>query len=78
MNETIRGQRVNVNVYDDYIPEKEKFEEHIKHGKWVDPEDDNGQIEWHCNMCHKVIYTLYGKPPFNYCPHCGARMNLED
>ena len=29
--------------------------------------------DWRCSQCGVVIEEPF-KPPYNYCPHCGARM----
>lgn len=59
-------------------PKMEKLEaEPIKHGRWV----ESWGGKWHsCSVCG-------GIPPFNlmgddmptpYCPHCGAKMDLDE
>ena len=40
----------------------------VKCGKWLYHTDD---LE--CNLCHKYTYW-----ETNYCPHCGAKMIIED
>lgn len=65
-----------------------------KHGEWVveetaDENEYNGDpayIEAHCSQCGFCAYLemgeyqwYYGKEfPWNYCPHCGAKMDGED
>lgn len=54
-----------------------KDSEPIKHGRWV----ESWRGKWHsCSVC-------WGIPPFNlkgddmltpYCPHCGAKMDLDE
>ena len=39
------------------------------HGKWIPSEDDSKVFG--CSECHEIVY---GTP--NYCPHCGAKMDL--
>lgn len=43
----------------------------VKHGRWI-PDDEEYQSGWVCNQC-------YGKSCRShcYCPHCGAKMDLE-
>ena len=48
-------------------------------GKWL----DDGQYdnffphhEWRCSECGEHVLEI-GVPWFNYCPHCGARMDEE-
>lgn len=38
-------------------------------GKWIPSEDDSKVFG--CSECHEIVY---GTP--NYCPHCGAKMDL--
>lgn len=40
----------------------------VKHGRWKD--GDSSQI---CTICGG-----WGLDSFDYCPHCGARMDLGD
>lgn len=44
----------------------------VRRGKWL-----SGEMEPHaiCSECGHW-FSLYSKT--NYCPHCGAKMNLED
>lgn len=46
----------------------------IKHGKWVKSEDRM----WHICSCCNVHYiaSLYDVHNFNFCPDCGAKMDL--
>lgn len=51
----------------------------VKHGKWIEPTregcltyDKTAYAE--CSECGKKEYLGWGK---NYCPHCGAKMEME-
>ena len=52
----------------------------IRHGKWY---WDNYFYDWTCSECHKCAdhcpnkEDAYAKPNFDYCPHCGAKMDGE-
>ena len=48
----------------------------VRHGRWAYGEDDNIQ----CSVCGHDAYTEgdYRQVKTNYCPNCGAKMNLED
>lgn len=51
----------------------------VRHGKWVRMEDD--VVYWYaCSECKKRIpKTEYGNDAWsNYCPNCGAKMDLGD
>ena len=42
----------------------------VKQGHWVHKYDS-----WTCSECY---YTFHGKPLWKYCPHCGAKNEVED
>ena len=46
--------------------------EPVRHGRWIDTREFCG--DYMCSNCD----ALYGTNKFNYCPHCGAKMDLED
>ena len=56
-----------------------------KHGEWV--EIDNVVIEhgslttkgttWSCSVCGEARKT-HTAPDMNFCPHCGAKMDLKE
>lgn len=47
-----------------------------KHGKWVFTPTTG---RYRCSACEKVEKTIpWGKPPFDYCPNCGAKMDGEE
>lgn len=55
----------------------------VKHGKWIGKQLDNfRKYEVTCSNCDWIgieNYDSYDNPlEFNYCPNCGAKMNLED
>lgn len=57
--------------------------EEVKHGKWIWKQLDNfRKYEDTCSNCGWIgieNYDSYNDPSdFNYCPNCGARMDLED
>ena len=47
--------------------------EPVKHGRW----EDNGIPESVLSLCSECG-IVYGSSNFNYCPNCGAKMDLED
>ncbi len=54
----------------------------VKRGKWIGKQLDNfRKYEVTCSNCGWVgieNYDSYNEPSdFNYCPNCGARMDLE-
>lgn len=42
----------------------------VKHGRWILREDG-----YHCSNCD--IQAIYTGVKLNYCPNCGAHMDLE-
>ena len=44
--------------------------EPVKHGKWI-----TGRLCYECSMCRD---GYLGMPKTDYCPSCGAKMDLED
>ncbi|WP_147539490.1 hypothetical protein [Anaerotruncus rubiinfantis] len=45
----------------------------VVHGRWIDPEDDDGGTLWYCSKCGYPVKTI-AKPNCNYCPKCGCKM----
>ena len=43
----------------------------VQHGRWIDAREYCG--DYMCSNCE----ALYGTNKFNYCPNCGAKMDLE-
>lgn len=46
----------------------------VKHGKWI-LQDDNKYAK--CSECG-VIRNIESQLGWNYCPNCGAKMDVED
>ena len=51
----------------------------VKHGRWESPVSVGNGIKF-CSVCRNEAYwdTDYGQQLFDYCPYCGARMDLKD
>lgn len=51
----------------------------VKHGQWKTPVSVGNGIKF-CSVCRNEAYwdTDYGQQLFDYCPYCGARMDLKD
>lgn len=32
---------------------------------------------WRCSACQEIVAEYYYKPKYNYCPNCGAKMDLK-
>lgn len=53
--------------------------EPVRHGRWIE-KDSRYVHNFKCSVCNDVrfdIPTCMGKPLFNFCPNCGAKMNKE-
>ena len=51
----------------------------VRHGRWEaraipisDPDGDWIALEYYCSLCNRLEYRKE-----NYCPNCGAKMDLE-
>ena len=53
--------------------------EPVKHGRWKPFDLTWGRSVYACTSCGEAfeVPTEMGKPIFIYCPHCGAKMDLE-
>lgn len=50
----------------------------VRHGKWVlyKPRRENRNATYKCSECKKVCSSYYNDVGgWNYCPHCGAKMD---
>ena len=47
-----------------------------KQGKWIRGELQNGERRHKCSVCREAcrVPTVVGKPVYDYCPNCGAKM----
>ena len=51
--------------------------EPVKHGRWINNLEEAWQA-FNCSICDESTDdTCMGKPRANYCPNCGAKMDLE-
>ena len=47
----------------------------VRHGYWVKEKRDV-LLNWHCSACKECFYL--DKPNAEFCPHCGAKMDLKE
>lgn len=47
----------------------------VKHGKWIRMDNDGEAIS-KCSVCKFPVSTFWNES--NYCPNCGAKMDLEE
>lgn len=48
----------------------------VVHGKWLYKKEWGRLITNECSICKQILTTQNGES-MNYCPHCGAKMDLE-
>ena len=52
------------------------YEHWLKRGKW----EWLGHSKYRCTACERATYveTVMNKPAYDFCPHCGARMDGDN
>ena len=48
---------------------------HVRHGRWIEKDKYTFGVMYECSICDDLI--LDSGHPWNYCPNCGAKMDLE-
>lgn len=59
-----------------YTAAEARYRDALRHGNWV-ASDEDGFVCSICRCGYKDQPTMMGKPMFDYCPVCGARMDGE-
>lgn len=52
----------------------------VRHGKWIYDGSDIGWANYKCSFCGECFVLEAGTPQeneYNFCPHCGAKMDKE-
>ena len=50
-----------------------------KTGKWISADAIFGGVPFYCSECgESTLDTVMGKPRYNFCPMCGAKMGGAD
>lgn len=68
-------------VYSDHISSLPAADvQPVVHGKWEAQCPDLVPMgsTWYCSNCDEEYDEWGCKPPWRFCPYCGARMDLED
>lgn len=54
--------------------------EPVRHGRWVRLDMHIGEPDFKCTVCNTSVHvpTCMGEPMYEYCPVCGAVMDLEE
>lgn len=54
----------------------------VVHGEWIlqgeNEHDYETSLEEKCSLCGRYVYRYDTQPQDNYCPNCGAKMDLEE
>lgn len=50
-----------------------------KTGRWIEDSDpgETPEEHWACSECHMCYGHMNANVLFHYCPHCGAKMEVE-
>ena len=60
----------------DYIDSEPAADvEPVRHGRWIEKEKYTFGIMYDCSLCENRI--LDNGHPWNYCPNCGAKMDIQ-
>lgn len=51
----------------------------IRHGRWKPFDLTYGRSVYYCTACNNsaVVPTAIAEPTYNYCPNCGAKMEVD-
>lgn len=49
----------------------------VKHGEWVHEHISDGYAWVMCSECGTTVHKILINNRMNYCPNCGAKMDLE-
>ena len=50
----------------------------VRHGRWIVTAEFTDCIYAQCDQCKITQVFYHNKPLTNYCPNCGAKMNLHN
>ena len=79
-DETRRADVLPGSTFDIVLKEPAADVVEVRHGRWVDKTNiSRAAVEQRvdCSVCGQIFWTT-SVLSFNYCPHCGARMDKED
>lgn len=72
----------SVMEYIEYLIEEEPADvQEVRHGKMImyKPRSTNRNATYKCSVCGKLCSSYYNDVgEWKHCPHCGAKMDLED
>ncbi len=50
----------------------------VKHGQWREIYHDSENYSASCSYCQEPTVRRVWFRPYDFCPHCGARMDLKE
>ena len=50
----------------------------VRHGWWVHEHISEGYAWVMCSECEEVIHKILINKRLNYCPNCGAKMDIDE
>ena len=51
----------------------------VRHGYWIEQENwAPDDYYYTCSACREDYNTIDGTPDYNFCPNCGAKMDLKE
>lgn len=86
-SDVLRASKTASVIYDQIMYDIEHIPaadvEEVKHGKWIEVQKENIWCDivpvLECSACGKYTVGTRGiMTKSNYCPNCGAKMDLED
>ena len=74
-----RGQRrALINTIQDLLAVKSDDVQPVKHGRWNEIYHDSENYSASCSYCQEPTVRRVWFRPYDFCPHCGARMDLKE
>lgn len=61
-------------IFDDIVDLQPTIDP-VRHGHWVGVDDEPCNV-WECDVCGWIYED--DEPYYNFCPHCGAKMDVPD
>ena len=73
---SLGGAITGVMMHIDNAPTVDAVE--VVHGRWEHKKFWKNSIQYHTNECSICHNNVSSRNAYQYCPHCGARMDLKE